>query len=251
MPFFASLVRVIVLLLGLALAAIIFFAVFGYIQIVYYYPWVNERNMKTANEWNADNWEKGFALRVTVQVSSDEALDAKTTTAMLDCYEKRFARAGGIKGPPVIFTRIVSDGPTFLIVPFGSDATHQTPLRDVCHDALRKGDEWQLPHVTESHYYWSNIVANDKSFQCFLGNDPRTTKGEVTRPSFVAIEKVALRDLLEAHAYESLPSRSGTPYVRPPERYSWWEGTEQDCWRDKPIGACAPEIETVCGRPFR
>jgi hypothetical protein len=242
----------ILLLLGLTLVFIIVAAGLTYYQFEYSYPRLHERNLKTVNEWNDKHWETGDAWRVTVQVSSDEALGAKTATATIDCYEKQFARAGGIKGPPHIYTRILSDGPTFLSVPFGSDATHQTRLGHVCGDASRKGDDWQLPHVIESHSYWSNIVANDQSFQCFLGNAPRTTNGKITRPTFIAIEKIALRDLLLDHAYESLPSRSAKPDVRPPKQYYWWlwTKTKPDCWRNKAIVACTPEIEAACGRPL-
>lgn len=239
-------------MLGIPIALFVSLIAWVYFKIEVLYPRQYARLQTEAEAWNRENWETGSALRVTVQVSSDKTLGGRTAVATVNCYRKRFARAGGLKGPPVSPAVIKSDGPEHLSLPFGPDATHSTPLKGVCGDALRESDEWQLPYVTESHYYWSRIVANDQSFSCFLGSDPRTTRGEVTRPTFVGVEQVPLRELFSAEAYSALPYRSNEPYVRPPPSYSWWtDEVETECWRTAPRDTCAPEVEAICGTPLR
>ena len=217
------------------------------------YPLQYARLQAEAEVWNRENWETGSALRVTVQVSSDESLGSNSATATVNCYRKRFARPGGLKGPPRSSVVMKPEGPEYLILPFGPNATHSTPLGGACNEAFRKHDEWQLPHVTKSPYYWSDIVANDQSFQCFLGSDPRTTLGYITRPTFVNVEELPLRALISADDYDALPYWDDDPYIRPPPTYYWRaEEGETTCWRTpRNRDACAPEVEQICGTPFR
>lgn len=223
-----------------------------YFKIEVRYPRQYELLKKEAEEWNKKHWEEGSALRVTVQVSSDKALGERTAVATVNCYRKVFARAGGLKGPPDSPAVVKSDGPEHLSIPFGPDATHSTKLRDVCYDAFLNSDEWQFPYVTKNHFYSSRIVANDQSFSCFLGIDPRTTLGKVTRPTVVSVEQVPLRELLSAEAYSAVPYRSNEPYVRPPTSYVWWtDEVKSECWREGPRAPCAPEVEAICGTPLR
>ncbi|MEM9432604.1 MAG: hypothetical protein AAGA12_01675 [Pseudomonadota bacterium] len=218
------------------------------------YPRQYARLQTEAEEWNRENWKTGTALRVSVQVSSSEATGrtTATATATLDCYQKRFARPGGLKGRPGVHTVIRQDGPAHLIVPFGPNAAHYTPLRDVCSDALRGYVNWRLPHVTESHYYWSHIVANDQSFNCFLGNDPRTSQGQVTRPTFMNVEEVPLRTLISADEYEALPHGIDNPHQHSSQSYYWWtENVETTCWRFRFDDACTRNVNEICGTPYR
>ncbi len=187
-----------------------------------------------------------------MQVSSGEALDRGSATATVDCYRKQFVRPGGLKGPPSAPKVIQRVGPAYLIVPFGSDAALYTSLKDVCHDALREHDDWQLPHVTESRSYRAHIVAHDQSFSCSLGNEPRTSQGQVTRPAFVDVEEIPLRTLLSLGDYQALPDRIDNPYHRLPQTYRWWtEGVETKCWRIRRDDACTPKVEQACGTPYR
>lgn len=201
-----------------------------------------------AVDWNKTHWENGTGLRVTVAVSSNDALGANTVSATLNCYQKQFALPGGLKGRPGTHTVVKVDGPDHLAIPFGPEATHVTPLRDVCSDAFRTADAWQLPQVTQSPHYWSNIAANDGSFQCFLGNDPRTMRGEVTRPTFTALERVPVRDMISSDAFDQTPYRPDDPQTRPPTTYYWWlEDVETQCWRRNVNDPCTAEIEALCG----
>lgn len=215
------------------------------------YPLQYARLQTEAEEWNRANWETGSALRVTVQVSSGEALVGESATATVDCYRKQFARPGGLKGRPGAPMVIQRDGPEYLIVPFGPNAALYTPLRDVCSDALREHNDWQLPHVTESPHYWAHIVAHDQSFSCFLGSDPRTSQEHVTRPAFVDVEEVPLRTLLSINDYQALPHWGDNPYDRLPQTYFWrTEEVERKCWRIGRDDACTPKIDLVCGTPY-
>jgi hypothetical protein len=204
-----------------------------------------------AAAWNKENWETGFALRITVSVSSDEVLGGASAGAIVHCYEKRFARAGGLKGPPDTVTLGLSQGPLALELPLGQNAIHVTPLDDVCGEALRDGGGRGLPQVTESRFS-SFIVASDRSFECFLGTDTRTTAGRVTRPRYLAVERVALRDVLVAGAYEALayPYTIDGPRQPPPLRYYWWAAGGGSCWRAAPIDPCNIKAEATCGRPL-
>ena len=76
-------------MLGISVAGIVIIFGWGYFEIEVLYPQRHLRLQDEAAAWNSDNWEKGIALRVTVQVLSDRALGAETATATLDCYEKR------------------------------------------------------------------------------------------------------------------------------------------------------------------
>ncbi|WP_347313218.1 hypothetical protein [Defluviimonas sp. SAOS-178_SWC] len=240
------------LLIGIPVALFVCGIGWFYFETEILYPRKYARLQAEADAWNRENWATGSALRVTVQVSSDEAPGGETAVATIGCYQKRIAIPGGLKGPPYSPIVVKSDGPDYLDLPFGPDAMHSTPLRDVCRDAFREGDHWQLPHVTGSHYYWSHIVPNDHSFSCFLTNDPRTTKGKVTRPTFVGFEKLSLRALLTAEAYDALPVRSDATDGPPRPIYAWWtEKVETQCWRTSPNAPCAPKAEAICGVPLR
>jgi hypothetical protein len=238
-------------LLGMAIGVPLVIFAWLFVDYNFFYPRQYSRLQTEATEWNDRNWEKGFALRVTVQITSRTAQHAVTADETLVCYEKTFASPGGIKGPPSSGRHVYSDGATVLALPFGPAAKHLTPLRDVCQDTLKHCREWTLPYVTESHYYWSYIVPNDRSFQCFLGNDPRTTLGEASRPAFVAIKPILLSDVMDRTAYLSLPKDQDRQDFLALKSYSWWLETNERCWRDKPIDACAPEVEAVCGRLLR
>jgi hypothetical protein len=242
--------KVALVILAIPLALFVGWIAWMFFTFEVLYPLQYERLQTEAEEWNKENWEAGSALRVTVQVSSGEALGRPTAT--VDCYQKQFARPGGLKGRPAAPKVIQRHGPAYLIVPFGPNAALYTPLRDVCSDALRKHKDWQLPHVTESHYYWATVVADDKSFSCFLGNDPRTSQAQVTRPAFVDVEEVPLRTLLSINDYQALPYRVDDPYHGLPQTYYWWtEEVETKCWRIKRSDACTPKVEQVCGTPYR
>lgn len=155
------------------------------------YPLQYARLQNEAAEWNRENWETGSAVRVTVQVSSDVSLGRESATATVDCYQKQVATPGGPNGRQRAPKVIQREGPAFLVVSFGPTATYHTSLRDICGHALREHDDWQLPQVTNRPYgYESYIVANDRSFSCFLGSEPRTSTREVTRPTFVDAKEV-------------------------------------------------------------
>lgn len=239
-------------MLAIPIVLFLAFVAWVFLERTTLYPRQYEHLQREAEAWKRKNWETGSALRVTVQVSSDAALGGRTARATVHCYRKRFAREGGLKGPPGAPAIVMSDGPEQLDLPFGPDATHVTPLRDVCFDALRDSDDWHLPHVTESHYYWSHIVARDQSFRCFLGNDPRTSRGNITRPTFVGLEQVPLRGLLTRQAYEALSYRDTGAHVPPPPTYYWLtQDVETECWRTAPRDSCAAAVAAVCGTPRR
>ncbi len=243
--------KAVILVLAMPIALFASAVAWAFLQVQVLYPLQYARLRTQAEAWNRENWETGSALRVTVQVSSGEALGRKSATATVNCYQKMFARAGGLKGRPGSPVVIKSDGPGYLILPFGPNAMHSTPLRDVCRDAFRKHEEWQLPHVTESHYYWSNIVANDQSFRCFLGNDPRTTRGKITRPTFLDVQQLPLHEVLSVDEYDALPYRDEHPYTRPPPTYYWWtEEVDTKCWRAHIRDNCTSDVEKICGTPF-
>jgi hypothetical protein len=245
-----STLKFILVVSALMFGAMLVFLGWKMFEMKVVWPWQYERFRKEAAQWNLATWESGTALIVTVQVTSRTALGADIAVADVVCYEKQFAVAGGLKGPPGIWTRMYSDGPDFLVADFGQNATHQTDLKDVCHDSIRSSEHWSLPYVTESHYYWSNVVADDQTFQCFLGNKPRTTTGEVTRPTFVSIRKLPLRDLIEREEYANLPenSRDADMYMYRVAQYSWWDEQSEKCSRRKTTEPCAPDVELVCGR---
>lgn len=254
-----ALFKFIFAILAISFAVFVVIVGYSYYQLEVGYPKSHAQNTEVAAELNAENWKEGHALRVIASVSSDEALGSKTSDVSIICYTKSYARAGGIKGPPAIHERIIMEGPRFLTIPFGPNATHNTDLADLCSNALREGEEWQLPRVIDSSFYgysfWSSAVANDNSFQCFFGSAPQTSKGSVSRPTLVSIEKLAVRDVVEYEAYLSLPSRSDEANVRPPETYYWLEGKQENaeaCWRrDGPAHPCADEVQAVCGRALR
>lgn len=253
-----SLFKFIIAILAISFAAFVILVGYSYYQLEVRYPKNHSQNTDIAADLNAENWKEGHALRVVVRVSSDEALGSKTSDVSVICYTKSYAEAGGLKGPPDIREKTIMEGPRFLTIPFGPNATHKTDLGNLCSNALREGEEWQLPRVVDSsffgHSFWSSAVANDNSFQCFFGSDPQTSKGSVSRPTLVSIEKLAVRDVIEHEAYISLPYRPDEANVRPPETYYWLEGKENEagaCWRRGPIHACAQEVQAVCGRAFR
>lgn len=244
--------KVALVILAIPLALFVGWIAWTFFTFEIFYPLQYARLQTEAEEWNRENWETGSALRVTVQVSSGEVLDRESATATVNCYRKQFAHPGGLKGRPSAPKVIQRDGPAYLIVPFGPNAALYTPLKDVCSDALRQHNDWQLPYVTESHYYWAHIVANDQSFSCFLGNDPRTSQGQVTRPAFVDVEEVPLRTILSINDYQALPYRADNPYHRLPQTYHWWtEEVETKCWRIGRNDACNPKVAQVCGTPYR
>lgn len=243
--------KVALVLLAIPLALFLSWIAWVFFTLEVLYPLQHARLQTEAEEWNKENWETGAALRVTVQVFSGEPLIRESAIATVDCYRKQFARPGGLKGRPSAPKVIQRDGPAYLIVSFGPNAAHYTSLRDVCYDALREHDNWQLPHVTESHNYWSHIVAHDQSFSCFLGNDPRTSQGQVARPTFVDVEEVPLRALLSADEYEALLYPVDNPYHRLPQTYYWWtEEVERGCWRIGRDDSCSPNVEQLCGTPY-
>lgn len=244
-------VKGVLALLGMAIGVPLIIITWLFVEYNFFYPRQYTRLQNEAAEWNEGNWEKGYALRVTVQITSRTELAAVTADETLVCYVKKFAWPGGIKGPPGMGGTTYSDGATFLTVPFGPTAQHLTPLRDVCQDSFNQWRDWALPYVTESHYYWSFIVQNDRSFQCFLGNDPRTTLGEASRPTFVAIKPIPLRDLMDRATYLSLPKDQNRQEFFMLKSYYWSLKTSEGCWRHQEIDACAPEVERVCGRPAK
>lgn len=232
------------ILLALFIAAVL-------IELEVLYPIQHARLQKEAQAWNDENWETGFALQVSVQVTSNAALGSETDSATITCYQRNVASPGGLKGAPTLGTRTISDGAETLRVAFGPEATHSTPLRDVCSDAFRESQDWTLPKVTESHHYWSYIEANDQAFRCFLANDPRTTRGEVSRPTFVAVRKVPLRDLISKASYREAPPQSLKSDVRPPPTVYWWtDEVQTKCWRETVDTACRAQAEVLCGTPF-
>jgi hypothetical protein len=250
----SSVLKVLFWLVAAVAASVGLLIAWIYIELKFLYPRQFVRLQEEATAWNRENWETGHALRVIVQVSSDVALGSETKLATVDCYKKRIARGGGLKGPPSNPAVTFSDGPEVLSLAFGPGATHTTPLREICWDVLRKNDEWELPYITESHYYWSYIEVNDQSFSCFLGSDPRTTRGAITRPTFASVERVPLRELLTADAYEALPRPKNRPYRPTRPKYSWRIGAGEAgpyCWREASNQACAPEVGAICGSPFR
>ncbi len=185
-------------------------------------------------------------------MSSSGSIGPSSATATVHCYRKQFARPGGIKGPPRAPKEIQRDGPTYLVLPFGPDAVHQTYIRDVCRDALLEYKNWQLPHITESHSFWSNVVANDQSFSCFLGTDPRSTRGEVTRPVFLDVKELPLRALLSFDEYQARSFYTDKPYYRAPRNYFWQtKDMGAPCWSIRHDDACIANIENVCGTPYR
>ena len=245
---FLGVLKVALVIFAIPLALFVGWIAWAFITLEIIYPIQYARLQTEAEEWNRENWEAGSALRVTVRVSSGEAIGPDSATATVDCYRKQFARPGGLKGRPDAPKVIQRNGPTYLIVPFGPTAALHTSLKDVCYDTLRKHNDWQLPHVTESHYYWAHIVAYDQSFSCFLGSDPRTNIGQVTRPVFVDVVEVPLRTLLSINEYQALSHPIDNPYHRLPQTYYWGP---KKCWRIGPNEACAPNVEQVCGTPYR
>ena|GEM_PF-6291616 len=224
------------------------------------YPLKYSRLQTQTEEWNQKNWSTGTALSVTVRVSSDKTSGSNTAIGTVNCFKKQFARPGGLKGPPSKPSVVQALGPDHLSLSFGKDATHRTPLRDLCLEALRENDEWQLPHTTDSHYYWSHIVTNDQSFSCFLANDPRTTQGQTTRPTFVSVKWVPIRELISAEAYNAVRYKPSKPFIhrhnepkvpRPPMYYWFKDNVETECWRNRRTDACAPEVEAICGTPLK
>ena len=237
----------VVLVLAALVGSAILLITWLFFQHSVVYPLRYERFQSEVAEWNQQHWENGHALKVDVEVTSTTEFGTETAGVTRTCYEKRYARAGGIKGPPAKFDVTYSGGPAFLTVSFGPEAMHKTHLREVCWDALSDGENWTLPHVTESPHYWSDIVANDLSFRCFLGSDPRTTRGRVTRPTFIGIERLPLHELIDRGEYMALTERSDGSARHELDIYHSQPGEPKWC-RGGSEAHCDPEVERICGR---
>lgn len=77
-----------IFLLILAVPVVLFAALiaWAFFQNEVLYPRELARLQVDAEAWNTENWRAGFALLVTVQVSSDETLGARTEITTLTCY---------------------------------------------------------------------------------------------------------------------------------------------------------------------
>ncbi|RPE66430.1 hypothetical protein EDD53_2132 [Pacificibacter maritimus] len=229
---------------------IAFVALFVF-EMAILYPKQYERLQGEVTAWNQENWETGFASRVTVQVTSNEALGGNTAVTVLDCYDKRFASPhSAANGPPHTVLATMSDGPDTLSIPFGSDATHITSLQFVCAYALRQGAKWQLPHEIADSPHQSDIVANDQSLACFLDGKTRTSKGEVSRLTFVGSTQVPLSEIISYQDYHDLRQYNASYPPRLPKHYWQASGQEAQCWRSGHNGDCMAKAENICGIPL-
>ena len=217
--------------------------------------------------WNAENWKNGNALRVTVQVTSNPALGSQTAIAAVDCYEKTFATPKNIKGPAWKSVFLLMDGPRLLSVPFHSEATHQTELVGLCSLLLKSGGQREVPFSIEYGLGLDAfIVANDRSFKCYLGRDRGTTKGTVTHLEIVGVERISLRAKFNFISYASIErpysplKQSIPPDLRGLETLYWvrWDeasrqAADPPCWSKKPssVDKCVLEAEAICGTPLR
>ncbi|QHQ35403.1 hypothetical protein [Algicella marina] len=246
----SKLSKIVLVLISTPIILSILFVARYILDFTFFYPNQYARLQTEAKMWNQEYWETGYASRVTVQVTSDEMLGGNTATVVMNCYGKRFATAHSANGPPSSGITTMSDGPDNLGIPFGPEAMHITSLRSVCWDILMHGDEWPLPHVTQDDYHWSDIVAKDQSLVCYLGDKSKTSRGEVSRLTFVSIEQVPLRETISNEEYSSLRKQNAS--YPPQTRKHYWEARapETQCWRIGGTGACAPRAETICGTPL-
>ncbi len=245
-----KIVKVFLILVGALVGLALLFVGWVAVQFNVIYPWKYARFEAEAGEWNADQWQNGTALRVTVQVQADAQAGGATATADMLCFYRKIAGKGGLKGPPAIGTQVLGVGPDHLVVGFGPDATHETPLRSLCSDAMRNADSWRLPQVSENPSYWSYIVARDGAFQCFLSKGSRTSTGTVTRPTYTQVTRVPLRAQMALADYLAVERRTFGDQANPAPRYSYWDSNGVACWRGMKSTDCAPEVLAVCGRPL-
>lgn len=250
-----QMIRVIAWVFGVLGVAVVGLPAWFFVQTEVYYPLRYKVLQARAEEWNRENWQSGTGLVVTVRMMSNAALGNVTDLTRVACFPKHFALEGSIKGPPRVSTLEKSVGPDSLAVPFGPNATLRTELDDLCRDVFRESEDARHPNLSGQHRdYWSRIVANDQSFSCFLGSDPRTSKGEVTHPTILGVKEVPLREILSEAEYEAVPRKSRRFSLTMDKNLYWKsnkEKTEPPCWRRAPGYPCAEGVGQICGKPFR
>lgn len=232
------------------LAALV--ATWLFVQFEVYYPWKYKRYAQEAVEWNAQHWQNGPAKRVVVQISADSGLGGESSEAEVYCFNKMFAIGGGVKGPPGRWKANLQKGPATLSVAFGPDARALVLLRNLCHDVFRNEGRWILPETLENGHFWSAIVANDRSFQCFTAKNPHTSLGKVTPLVIRSIDEVQMHSVMTKSRFDDLLSYDNDNVViREAPQLAWHEGvTGKAGWRFRKDAAVFPNSEKICGRPI-
>ncbi|WP_217351864.1 hypothetical protein [Ruegeria sp. HKCCD8929] len=248
LPSLRVLGRAILLFLGVAVALVILFVGFIFVQYQYYYPWKHDRNLRSTKEWNDRHWETGEAAFLTYVIPVETEHGVSALNQQIMCYSKQDARPGNIKEPPIKRTVSYGEGAFWPKIPVSEDLTLEIDFRFICTQALRIADDWHVTDISDE----SRFVFGDGKYSCFLGR--LTADGldmaafRILPPEIQALEKVPLRDVVTKATM--VPSER---YYSPPRRERgkklYWDSI-RSCWAGSTKEACIPDAARVCSTPI-